>query len=161
VEVLWKEIFVGLGLLVSGSLEERLAISLELYDEHGTGLVSPADLKIVLSSLAKTLDFFGDRKASCRVCFCHLRHRRSGHDGIVVAISRMTNRVNHIYARAVLATTLTTQRQLDYDDIEELVESVFASNVESLSQGSLPYKEHISDLALHPVIETFLNEANS
>jgi len=52
--------------------------------------------------------------------------------------------------------------KMTHDMLEELVESVFASNSASLQDGELlKYRDHVAEFVDHPMVEAFLNMQSS
>lgn len=51
--------------------------------------------------------------------------------------------------------------KMPYDQIDELVESLFATNHEALVQDQLKYKDHVQEIAIHPILEGFLEEGSN
>ena len=65
-EVRARDFLSGLATIVNATLEERLHIALEIWDDKGTGFLDQAEVQSCLLSMAKTCEFFGDEKMSYR-----------------------------------------------------------------------------------------------
>jgi Ca2+-binding EF-hand superfamily protein len=72
-EVPSKPFLSGLATITNNTLEERIHIALEIWDEKGSGYLSQEDVQSCFVSMAKTCEYFGDDRmdfeqlARCRV----------------------------------------------------------------------------------------------
>ena len=106
-EVHVKEFLSGLATIVNATLEERLHIAMEMWDEKGTGYLNQSEVQSCFISMSRTCDYFGDEKMS-------------------------------------------------YEQIEELVQSMFDTFDANLVDLKMRYRDHISDFAVHPIMEIFI-----
>ena len=106
-EVHVREFLSGLATIVNATLEERLHVAMEMWDEKGTGYLSQAEVQSCFLSMSRTCDYFGDEKMS-------------------------------------------------YEQIEELVQSMFDTCDANLVDLKMRYRDHISDFAVHPIMEIFI-----
>ena len=59
-EVPSKPFLSGLATITNNTLEERIHIALEIWDEKGSGYLSQEDVQSCFVSMAKTCEYFGD-----------------------------------------------------------------------------------------------------
>mmetsp|Transcript_4279 Transcript_4279/g.6512 ORF Transcript_4279/g.6512 Transcript_4279/m.6512 type:complete len:193 (-) Transcript_4279:179-757(-) len=66
-EVIIREFLVGLATITNNTIEERIQLAMELYDDcssTSTAFLSKTETKAVLNSMNKTCNFFGDTQLS-------------------------------------------------------------------------------------------------
>ena len=89
------------------TLEERIHIALEIWDEKGSGYLSQEDVQSCFVSMAKTCEYFGDDR-------------------------------------------------MDFEQLEELVQSMFDTFDADLVDLKMKYRDRIADFAVHPIMEIYL-----
>mmetsp|Transcript_19977 Transcript_19977/g.20678 ORF Transcript_19977/g.20678 Transcript_19977/m.20678 type:complete len:193 (+) Transcript_19977:54-632(+) len=56
----YKDFLVGISILVSGSVSEKLLFAFSIYDESNSGYVMSGEMKKILTALNLVASFFGD-----------------------------------------------------------------------------------------------------
>ena len=56
----YKDFLIGISILVSGTLQEKLLFAFTIYDENNTGYIMLSEMKKVLMALNLVTSFFGD-----------------------------------------------------------------------------------------------------
>ena len=102
-EVPSKPFLSGLATITNNTLEERIHIALEIWDEKGSGYLSQEDVQSCFVSMAKTCEYFGDDR-------------------------------------------------MDFEQLEELVQSMFDTFDADLVDLKMKYRDRIADFAVHPII---------
>ena len=106
-EVPSKPFLSGLATITNNTLEERIHIALEIWDEKGSGYLSQEDVQSCFVSMAKTCEYFGDDR-------------------------------------------------MDFEQLEELVQSMFDTFDADLVDLKMKYRDRIADFAVHPIMEIYL-----
>ena len=106
-EVPSKPFLSGLATITNNTLEERIHIALEIWDEKGSGYLSQEDVQSCFVSMAKTCEYFGDDR-------------------------------------------------MDFEQLEELVQSMFDTFAADLVDLKMKYRDRIADFAVHPIMEIYL-----
>ena len=106
-EVPSKTFLSGRATITNATLEERIHIALEIWDEKGSGYLGQEDVQSCFLSMAKTCEYFGDDR-------------------------------------------------MDFEQVEELVQSMFDTFDADLVDMKMKYRDRIGDFAVHPIMEIYL-----
>lgn len=116
-----------------------------LYDKRGTGNVNMKEFLVGLATIVN-----GNLEERLQIAMELWDDASAGflatHDVLAVLVSM--NKTCGFFG----------DKPMDYDQLDVLVRSTFETYAPRLVDQKLSYRDHVGDLAIHPIMEIFLNK---